>query len=422
MADAAVHEDVHAHKTRDKAASREAPTDDRRQSSYSKHRGGPKKGGGGGKGTWGKPGDELKEDIIDPADPIYDAAVDDPEYVLVSRSARDAAVAAKAGVATSMVGSPPRHGYMDGARAGGGAGGGDGKGRMTLASFKTRIIPVIEDYLNHESVDEVAASLEELSAPFFHFELVKRAITIAMDKADRERELVSKLISNLYSRALTTEQIGKAFERLFELADDLKLDIPDAHNYIAAFLARAVADEVLPPAFLSDKLVEDLGGPIIEAAKLRLSMKHGMARLEHVWGPGAEVMPVEELKGSLDMLIKEYYDSSDIDEVSRSLRELNVQHFHHEFVKRTLTSAIERTDREADLAAKLLNHLVGAGMVTEVQAQKGFARTREVLPDLSLDNPSAPASFATLVEACRTFLGADFDAAPPTGPPAPAAE
>lgn len=40
------------------------------------------------------------------------------------------------------------------------------------------------------------------------------------------------------------DQIGKGFERLLELADDLELDNPDAHKMLAQFLGRAVVDEV----------------------------------------------------------------------------------------------------------------------------------------------------------------------------------
>jgi len=47
-----------------------------------------------------------------------------------------------------------------------------------------------------------------------------------------------------YPKLLPMSSIGKAFERLFELADDLQLDNPDAFKLIAQFLGRAVVDEV----------------------------------------------------------------------------------------------------------------------------------------------------------------------------------
>lgn len=72
--------------------------------------------------------------------------------------------------------------------------------------------------------------MADLRTNFFHYELVKRAITMAMDKKDREREQVSVLLSGLYGSVLTMNQIGKGFERLFEVVDDLALDIPDARR------------------------------------------------------------------------------------------------------------------------------------------------------------------------------------------------
>jgi hypothetical protein len=37
--------------------------------------------------------------------------------------------------------------------------------------------------------------------------------------------------------------IGKGFERLFELADELEKDVPTARESITIFLARCVVDE-----------------------------------------------------------------------------------------------------------------------------------------------------------------------------------
>ena len=40
----------------------------------------------------------------------------------------------------------------------------------------------------------------------------------------------------------------QGFERLFEFIDDLELDTPGATEITAAFLARAVVDDIIPPA------------------------------------------------------------------------------------------------------------------------------------------------------------------------------
>ena len=72
---------------------------------------------------------------------------------------------------------------------------------------------------------------------------------------------------------------------------------------MSTFLARAVVDELLPPSFLSDRLVVRIGGDVVEVAKKKLSINHGTVRLEKGWGPG-DGRPVEELKVSIDQLLQ----------------------------------------------------------------------------------------------------------------------
>ncbi len=64
--------------------------------------------------------------------------------------------------------------------------------------------------------------------------------TTVCSSQDRERELVSKLLSEAYPNILSSSQIGKGFQRLFEIVDDIQIDAPAARQMIAAFLARCV--------------------------------------------------------------------------------------------------------------------------------------------------------------------------------------
>jgi hypothetical protein len=61
---------------------------------------------------------------------------------------------------------------------------------------------------------------------------------------------------------------GKGFEQLFETIDDVAIDVHDARGLASKFLARAVADEVLPPVFLTDPLVQ-VGEFRVNAESLR---------------------------------------------------------------------------------------------------------------------------------------------------------
>ncbi|CAB9502480.1 Programmed cell death protein 4 [Seminavis robusta] len=170
---------------------------------------------------------------------------------------------------------------------------------------------------------------------------------------------------------------------------------------VASFLARAVVDEVLPPAFLSDQNNSRPGDPVIEKAVTLLSREHCNARLEKVWGPG-DGRPVAELKQEMDQLLQEYLMSRELDEAARCVKELGATHFHHELVKRGVKIAMELDGNAAqnaaaphdlsnmDAMAALFAFLVRNAIVSEYQVTKGVARLHSLLDDLSLDVPAAP--------------------------------
>ncbi len=70
----------------------------------------------------------------------------------------------------------------------------------------------------------------------------------------------------------------------------------------------------------------------MKRAQLLLGMKHGIARLDNVWGVGGGQRPVRFLVGKMNLLLREYLSSGDKNEAIRCLTELEVPHFHHELV------------------------------------------------------------------------------------------
>lgn len=167
----------------------------------------------------------------------------------------------------------------------------------------------------------------------------------------------------------------------------------------ASFLARAVVDEVLPPAYLSDINNDRPGDAVVEKAVSLLSREHYNARLERVWGPG-DGRPVEELKKDMDQLLQEYLLSRELDEAARCVKELEAPHFHHELVKRGVFNAMELDGVKAsdapealsnlDAMAALFGFLVTNAIISEYQVKKGIDRLHKILPDIQLDVPAAP--------------------------------
>lgn len=70
----------------------------------------------------------------------------------------------------------------------------------------------------------------------------------------------------------------------------------------------------------------------LSRAETLLSMKHGLVRLDNVWGVGGGLRPVKYLIRQMNLLLQEYLSSSDLHEATRCLQDLEVPHFHHELV------------------------------------------------------------------------------------------
>jgi len=246
-----------------------------------------------------------------------------------------------------------------------------------------------------------SSDLRDLGSAEFHPYFVKKLISMAMDRHDKEKEMASVLLSSLYSDVISPAHIGQGFFMLLESADDLAVDILDAVDVLALFVARAVVDDILPPAFLNRAKrslpeTSKKGLQVIETAeKSYLSAPHHAELVERRWG-GTTHITVEEVKKKISDLLKEYIESGDTAEACRCIRELGVSFFHHEVVKRALVLAMEKQTSE-QLISKLLKEASEEGLISSSQMIKGFCRLAESLDDLILDIPSAKATFQLLV-------------------------
>ncbi|GAB2289432.1 Peptide chain release factor 1, mitochondrial [Dionaea muscipula] len=313
--------------------------------------------GAGGKGTWGKLLDTDGVTYIDHSDPNYDSG--EEPYQLVGSTISD-----------------------------------------PLDDYKKAVVSVIEEYFINGAVEVAASDLTDLGSSEYHPYFIKRLVSMAMDRHDKEKEMASVLLSALYGDIISPAQISQGFILLLESADDLSVDIPDAVNVLALFIARAVVDDILPPAFVKKvqmTLAESSKGlQVIQVAeKSYLSAPHHAELIERKWG-GSTQLSVEEVKKKIAELLREYVESGDILEACRCIRELGVSFFHHEVVKRALVLAMEIRTAEL-MIMKLLKDASEEGLISTSQMIKGFSRLEESLDDLSLDIPSAKSLFQTLV-------------------------
>lgn len=330
-----------------------------------KGNGKPKKCGAGGKGTWGKPGEIYDEDESDdPDDPNYD-----PESV------RTDAVVLRAIPSD-----------------------------LTSTEFDKLVTPIFLEYYNHVMTSEVAASLMELNITHLKHRVVYLAITLAMEKKGAQRELTSVLLSALYGeKILHASDFEFGYQALMNSLADLKLDTPDASILLGQFMARSVADDCLRPCYIKEHLEHACAESrvTLERAHRLLQMKHGIVRLDTIWGYGGGIRPVKLLVKEIVLLIKEYLSSNDFKEAERCISDLDVPHFHHEIVYESLVIAIEDgSEKTINNIVSFLKHLYGDAVITEDQTNAGFERVFAAMDDIVLDTPRAFKYMDTILEMC----------------------
>jgi len=346
-----------------------------RRSRNAMGRGLPKKGGAGGKGTWGKLGDEMDLPWVDPNDPNYDSAGEEGET---------AATAPNKNIKLNTL-----------------------VPEMSEEDVKKAVEPLILEYFENGDVEEVLFSLEEmlLNIGTRRWMIPYLAIEMSMDHKPSHREMTSQLVSELYQKVISQRDIGKAFDFLLRQLTDLILDTPDAATILGNFMARCIADDCIPPKFLQSykgNVTEPESVKALCRADMLLSMKHGLVRLDNVWGVGGGIKPVKYLIKKIVLLLKEYLCSCDIEEATRCLKDLEVPHFHHELVYEAVVLVIESSHEKTEEAmCKLLQSLFRSFVITIEQMRAGFQRCYDQMVDISIDVPQAYLILERWVLRCR---------------------
>uniref|UniRef100_A0A1L8DLU4 Programmed cell death protein 4 n=1 Tax=Nyssomyia neivai TaxID=330878 RepID=A0A1L8DLU4_9DIPT len=325
-------------------------------------RGLPKKGGAGGKGVWGLPGSEIiEEDFEDQNDPNYDS--DDKNIELKEVIPE-----------------------------------------VTPEEYYKRVEPIFLEYYEHGDTLDVAQSLYEETTDPLRPLITSIAIEIAMDHKPSHREMTSVLISDLYWRVISSRDITNGFDMLLKNLPDLILDTPEAPTILGNFIARAVADDCIPPRYVTNPEVEELNEHAIAALKRAdtlLCMKKGWAHLDNVWGLGGPLRPVKIITKQMTLLLQEYMSSRDIKEAQRCILTLEVPHFHHELVYEAVVMALESINQSTEEAlCALLKSLDDACIVSPLMMEQGFQRVFDDMTDIVLDVPLAYIMLDRFIERC----------------------
>ncbi|XP_047471681.1 programmed cell death protein 4-like [Penaeus chinensis] len=332
-------------------------------------RGLPKKGGAGGKGTWGALGSELAEEELDGAidtnDPNYDET--NPENKEIKMKVI----------------------HVD----------------RSDEEIQKQISSLVAEYYDHGDTHETYLSLEELNLSMRAHLVLVTAVELAMDHKPSHREMTSVLLADLYGHMLYEPHYAKGYDMLLKNLSDLVLDTPDAPTILGNFIARSIADDCIPPKFLQGykgKVDNEHAVMALARSESLLSMRHGLVRLDNVWGVGGGTRPVKYLVKKMVLLLQEYLSSADIAEATRCLLELEVPHFHHELVYEAIIMTIEKMDdRTSAMMCELLGSLHRAIIITPSQMKAGFLRVYEDMPQICVDVPPAYTVLERFVIRCQ---------------------
>jgi programmed cell death protein 4 len=396
------------------------------------NRGAAKKNGAGGKHTWGAPGCELNassEDLLDTKDPNYDSEEAGNVVMVCVENTADSGGAKlqNNNNKSKNLQNTDDCCCSDDAAA---------LKELYIEDMECEIKPVLLEYFQNGDTLEVTDHLKCYNYDKMKAPLIAYAVQLALEHNNTCKELMSRLLRDLNCDELFGERdFLNGFDLLLRSLNDITLDNPDAPEKSGTFIARAIADKVINKKYIErffndDEEEEENNGNLppdlknnekvfkaIDSARLLINMHEHLYQLSHVWGnKGGGFLAVKELTDRINELIQELHDSGDTDEAIRCLKELNVPHFHHEFVFEALDFTLQKgNDHAIDLITNLLKGLCQTFIVTYDQLKMGFTRLFDILPDISLDVPNASAIMDKILISgnSKGFIGEDImDLAP----------
>lgn len=268
-----------------------------------------------------------------------------------------------------------------------------------LKTFKRKIGAILEDFLASEGgepASEVGQRLAACGRQSLRHEFIRRAINVALDKGDAERELVSSLLSSLRSLSVLTEDdFLWAFSHLLGSLSDLVIDCPSAVELVSKFLLRAVTDEVVPPAFLDNAIRLGLGDEIGVAAARRArnaveNTEVEWADLRNVWGK-LDSSDNAKWRTELDMALTEYFDSHDKAEFCRLMHDWALCTSRAVVVvKQGLLKAMDGNGNDCMAVVDMLDYAVRHEELKNSDVLRAMNELDTGLEDLKLDIPDAP--------------------------------
>ncbi|KAI9126074.1 hypothetical protein K1719_003492 [Acacia pycnantha] len=157
--------------------------------------------------------------------------------------------------------------------------------KMNTDELQRKTRSLLEEYFSVRLLDEALQCVDELKSPAYHPEVVKEAISLALDRSPPCVEPVANLLEHLLiRRVLTARDIGTGCLLFASLLDDIGIDLPKAPNNFGEIIGKLVLVGGLDFNVVKEilKKVEDdlFQKAIFDAAKRVIASSSGQAVLE----------------------------------------------------------------------------------------------------------------------------------------------
>jgi hypothetical protein len=123
------------------------------------------------------------------------------------------------------------------------------KRHLTTCEFKRELQTMILEYFNSGDEAEVGRCISELSplSAAQSAEVIRKIMTLAMERSGSECELALKLIVWLCRQEeLDPDAVEAGFDEMYDKMADITLDVPDARDMARSFVVEAKKARVLP--------------------------------------------------------------------------------------------------------------------------------------------------------------------------------
>lgn len=284
------------------------------------------------------------------------------------------------------------------------------KAVLSDEDFEEFFSTLVHEYYDHCNVEEVIDGLKDIAmTPLQRRRLPVLAINLALQQKMGHCELTSELLSAMCGKVISMSGMQQGFQLLLDDMPDIVIDVPKAPEYVGRFIARAVADDILPPKFVqqfkevnaamppagispvvadtahppvriasrrdSASIAESVGAntrsssgissgcdgsahmtpsgdaPVnyalqaINKAEALLTLSHAYRHLDIVWGIPPNERVTTMLMKQIYCILLEYLRTGNFEDALSSLQELDSPHFHHELVYQAIFLVLAR---EAD--------------------------------------------------------------------------